>query len=427
MEKFSQTMLRPMHHPKPDLRAMLFELVVLALILSGSFAAHAGTFTTDTSVRLLYTHASNPDVPFVYSNRTDTFYAAVLRLINKIDFNENIQLESNIATDMDYTTQLPADPAFTTGGNVTGDYRYPDLKWEWESGEHGAYKRYGTTAMDRFVLRMEWEHIGLAAGRQPVNLGTCFYFTPNDFFQPFAAQSFNRIYKPGVDAFVVSYYTGNLAELRVIGVGGYSGRNMTWQDSAVLSQLTMPLKGYEISAIGGKVAGRYVVGAALEGEIGTFGVRAEMNGSFPEQSAQKNYFQLSGGVDRRWPGSFHLFMEYMYHGNGSSRAEDYFQTLNRSDPYVGVHYLALAGTFEAHPLVNIQAALITNLNDPSTLAVGTVKISLSDETDCVLGFEKPFGKTPVIRTQNSAFPELEPRSEYGMVPASVFIELRSFF
>ena len=60
------------------------------------------------------------------------------------------------------------------------------LTWE----QHRGVRCRAALGADILQLQYRGRRLDLALGRQPVSLATTFYFSPNDFFAPFAAQSF---------------------------------------------------------------------------------------------------------------------------------------------------------------------------------------------------------------------------------------------
>ena len=90
------------------------------------------------------------------------------------------------------------------------------LSWNLKDGA------YAPLAIDRLNARITYNRLDFILGRQPINLATTYYFTPNDFFAPFAAQSFYRLYKPGVDAARAEVRLGDLSQLSLVSVLGYN-------------------------------------------------------------------------------------------------------------------------------------------------------------------------------------------------------------
>ena len=57
----------------------------------------------------------------------------------------------------------------------------------------------------------------------------------------------------------------------------------------------------------------------------------------------------------------------------------------------GQDYLAIGGTVNSTPLLQISPVAIMNLNDWSVQALVTAQLSLSNEANLVLGAQLPFG------------------------------------
>ncbi|MBN1551021.1 hypothetical protein JW979_06115 [bacterium] len=410
--------------------------ILISLIFGLLFFPASFTVSADInckfkgSGRFLGMYADNPDEGNFYPNATDTLCASVLRLIGEVDFSPSLYFEVNTVHDWNRLTFQPVNQAFQTGGQISNDYRHPDGEWTWQDADHDGYTVQGVSAIDRCFFTVKLNKMDMTLGRQPINLGNCFFFTPNDFFQPYSAQAFNRVYKPGVDALRLQYYTGQLSQISLIGVCGYKDHDPDWTSSALLIRGNQVFGIFEISGMAGKLDSRNILGIGIQGEIGNWGIRSEMNQSFPDEN-HPDYLQAAFGADRRWSNSFHLIIEYLYHGNGVREKTNYLEHMLspgfNEDPYLGIHYLGIAANYEFHPLVNGDAAIISNLTDPSCFLTGSLVISLSNESECVLGIQYPIGKDPTSRqvTPELTYPEFQ--SEYGFYPLSLFAEFRIYF
>ncbi len=154
-----------------------------------------------------------PGNTFLYRDNDRSGIAGIGRIMIKAQSGESLSLEANA-----YQTYIPMDLADQSAGGIA----IPDVERssavEWSLSKDS----YIHTAIDRLNVRWSRDRLDLILGRQPVNLATTFYFTPNDFFAPFAAQTFYRVYKPGVDAARAEVRLGNFSQLSLIGVLGYS-------------------------------------------------------------------------------------------------------------------------------------------------------------------------------------------------------------
>ena len=116
--------------------------------------------------------------------------------------------------------------------------------------------------LDRLNLRWSQGKIDMRLGRQAINLANTFYFTPNDFFAPFSAQTFYRVYKPGVDGLRLDYSSNELTQWSLISVLGYesdSGSDTGWSNSpdyyrtSYLARATTVWKDFQWIAMLGRV------------------------------------------------------------------------------------------------------------------------------------------------------------------------------
>ena len=136
--------------------------------------------------------------------------------------------------------------------------------------------RYAHMVADRLNIRWSKGPLDLTLGRQPVNLATTFYFTPNDFFAPFAAQTFYRVYKPGVDALRAEIGLGGLSQLSLISVLGYSrdpNSDTGWSDdplgdrTSYIGRISTVFHDFEWALLGGQLQDRDVAGGSIQGEL----------------------------------------------------------------------------------------------------------------------------------------------------------------
>lgn len=138
-----------------------------------------------------------------------------------------------------------------------------------------------------------------------------FYFTPNDFFAPFAPRSFYRIYRPGVDAVRFERRLANLSQLTLVGVLGYErdpesdsgwSRSPAWDRTSVLGRYIVDTAGFEWGVLGGLVRDSPVAGASLQGELWQWlGLRAEGHYLDSRQDERGRELTVSVGLDTILP------------------------------------------------------------------------------------------------------------------------------
>ncbi len=359
---------------------------------------------------------------FLYRENDNSGIAGIGRIMIRAQAGESLSLEANA-----YQTYIPVDLA----GQSAGGIAIPDVErsstLEWSHCEDS----YVHTAIDRLNVRWSRDRLDLILGRQPVNLATTFYFTPNDFFAPFAAQTFYRIYKPGVDAARAEVRLGNFSQLSLISVLGYKSDDSSdtgWSGSpdrgrtSFLLRISRNISDFELAFIAGALADADVIGGSLQGELFQWlGVRAEGHAARPESRGQETRVELAMGIEHHWENSLDLRLEYFYHGGGSNSAAGYMSLLTGGryyGLYLGRNYSALGIGYEFTPLLTGQMALIGCLTDNSLLASFNAVYSLSNESELSFSLAAPSGREPE---------GLNIRSEFGAYPYTFNMEWRCYF
>ena len=296
--------------------------------------------------------------------------------------------------------------------------RSASLEWSFSDSE------YAHLAIDRMNVRWSGDSYNFTLGRQTINLATTFFFSPNDFFAPFAAQSFYRVYKPGVDGLRAEFATGELSRISVIGVLGYSAEansDFGWSDdpdsdrASWLAAYQFNLAGFEWGLLAGKVRRTRVEGASISGELFAWlGIRIEGHRAEDLDRQHAEYSDYSIGLEHRWENSLQLQFEQYYHGVGAPQVQAY----NLQQAYPARRYQAIGLSYEISPLWTGQASLIYNQIDASRLYSLNLVHSVSDESEMSIDLSLPTGEAPLGNTI---------RSEYGAYPRLLNLEFRVYF
>jgi hypothetical protein len=362
----------------------------------------------------------NPENQFFYEDKSNAGAAAIARLIMHARTGQHLGLEANA-----YQTYIPAYMASRLGslGTPLDVERSSALEWSFSDDD------YVHLAIDRLNISWSYNRLDLTAGRQPINLATTFYFTPNDFFAPFSAQAFYRVYKPGVDAVRAEVRLGNLSQLSLISVLGYKrksdsdtgwSRDPDWHRTSYVCRISTIFRDFEWALLGGVVREDDVIGGSLQGELFQWlGVRSE--GHVADTDDSQRNLELSLGIEHRWENSLNLRLEYFYHGKGADSVSDYDitpTTAQSNNIYLGRNYTALGIGYEFTPLLNAEMLTIANLIDHSYLLSFNAIYSLSDEAELAIDLGVPIGKKP----EGNGI-----KSEFGLYPYSVRIEVRRYF
>jgi hypothetical protein len=364
----------------------------------------------------------NPEDEFFYQRKNDARLGGIGRLVLQAQSGEKWGFEFNT-----YQTYLPS--SFAAGqGNLDAPLDVERSAFLEQSFSNHDFVRL---AVDRLSLRWSVGRLDLTVGRQPVNLATTFFFTPNDFFAPFAAQTFYRVYKSGVDAARAEVRLANLSQLTLVSVLGYRtdpDSDTGWSNrpegkrTSYVGRISTVVNDFEWALLGGTVRETSVIGGSIQGELFQWlGIRAEGHYADPEDPGLENYSRISVGVEHRWENSLNIRLEEYYNGAGQNSVGRYglSSIASRSEvTYLAKKYAALGVGFEFTPLLNGEMVAVTNWIDHSWLLSLNALYSLSDEAELSISLGLPFGRKP-------DGPEI--RSEFGLAPYSIIVEVRSYF
>jgi hypothetical protein len=298
---------------------------------------------------------------------------------------------------------------------------------EWSFSSHN----YIHAAIDRLNARFSKGRMDIILGRQPINLATTFFFSPNDFFAPFSAQAFYRVYKPGVDAIRAEIGLGDLSQLSLISVLGYERDDLKdtgWSDdpesgdTSYIGRVSSVIGEFEMALIAGAIHNRDVIGGSLQGDLFEWlGLRAEGHIAYPDSPSRGSYANICIGLEHHWESSLDMRLEYFYHGSGAGAAADYnysYTAVDEDIAYPARNYAALGIGYEFTPLLNSQMSFIANLEDNSGICSFNAVYSLSNEAELALNLGVPLGKRPELT---------QIRSEFGLYPYSLYLEVRYYF
>lgn len=373
-------------------------------------------------LRVFGTAYEYPENSFYFRESSISGLGGIARIIMQGQYRDNLGFEMNA-----YQTLIPNRLVSNQSalGTVPEVERNSGLEWDL------ADRRHARLAIDNLNARWSEGRLDLVLGRQPINLSTTFYFSPNDFFAPFAAQTFYRVYKPGVDAMRAEFSLGEFSQLSLIGVLGYKQDPLSetgWADDpdrargSYLARISTVFNDFEYALLGGNVRRKDVIGGSVQGEVFRWlGIRAEGHISFPDDSTQHSYDLFTIGIEHRWENSLNLRFEQFYNGIGFVSTSDYlfFATRDRDViPYLGRNYSAFGASYEITPLLTTDMLLIANLTDDSYLWSINATYSLSNEAELSLEVGMPMGKKP--ETVNIM-------SEFGLYPDSINVEVRYYF
>ncbi len=396
--------------------------------------------------RLTASYLLFPDEPLIYEDREDALLASVTRLLLEGDLSTYVDYEINLYADLSRApatmTMAAAGGAFATAGSFQTPYRSTYLSWDFIEED----KLNGRLGVDRFSINIEVDRVTITVGRFPINYSITRIFTPNDFFAPFSSTAVNKMYKPGVDALRVSVTLGMLSSIELAAVLGSDGDGSpAWGKTALMLRAAAVKWSFEWAVLGGKLAGRWVLGASIQGEAGPFGLRAEAHAGFPDADGRGSLDDIDGdgrsrddihgrlalGIDKMF--TWHtitISAEYMYVSDGAASPTGYLERALRFYPddqyFMGSHYVGLSAGGEIVPILMVQGMVLFNAQDFSGMGALFFVYSMTDESDIVIGLLAPWGDKPSVDL-NHFDPSSVIKSEFGLMPLTAFIECRVYF
>lgn len=411
--------------PSPAATAILIFFAVLPITPIQAFyttATDNAHFEADGFLTLGQTALDQNATPAALTPEENAITNAGFRLISQTQFG---------ATGLEATLARGWSSSDTDFATVSSFFPERSASLGWNDSSH-------RLAFDRLFLSGDTGRAQYKLGRQPVNLATTFFFSPTDFFAPFAAQSFFREYKPGVDAARADYSLGDLSQLSMIAVAGYmpdTDSDTGWENgidgsrSSWLLRLTRGNDLLEWSLLGGKVRRDNVVGGGLQTELfGWLGLRAEALFAHPldHEGDEDDYTAWTIGLEHRWANSFDLRIEHFRNTAGADNRQEYAASLasttvlNRAFrlPYLASRYSAIAAGCEFTPLITGQALAIYNHTDGSALYTLYATWSLTDNAEMAFSASSSSGSA-------EGFPVAF--DEFGVYPEAVSVELRVYF
>lgn len=325
-----------------------------------------------------------------------------------------------------HAVQSVIDKKLRTGGSrfslQSGVERSDALHWRF-ANEHA------DLFIDRLNMQYSTDRMTVKVGRQAINLASTFYFTPNDFFAPFAAQTFFRQYKSGVDAARLDWQWGEFSQLSLMTVVNYKrevsntgwSNRPDWGGTSYLARASTLFDTFEWAAVAAKINGDDVIGLDFQGEMFEWlGVRGEGHIRFPDEQGESRDVKFSLGLEHRWESTLTLRLEQFYQRSGATDEADYnlIPTTDSSSLYLARNYTALGASYEITPLLLADAVWLFNHQDSSSLLALYSSYSLSDESELSMGLNIPIGDRPENGVLNS---------EFGSYSQSFSIEYRLYF
>ena len=173
------------------------------------------------------------------------------------------------------------------------------------------------SVIDRINLDWSKGQWQVRLGRQRINWGQNFVWNPNDVFNAFSFFDFDYEERPGADAALVRYYTGETSSIEFATAFG-----RTWDEYKVAALYRWNRSHYDYQVLTGKVGTDYVLGGGWSGEIGGAGFKGEVTWLEPLSDLLSGDGSVVAAIsgDYTFESSVFVHSEIIYNSHAADRA-----------------------------------------------------------------------------------------------------------
>ena len=317
-------------------------------------------------------------------------------------------------------------------------YRLADVRWRWEDKDH----LRASLGLERLNLAFHTRVTDARIGRQVIDFGGEWLWSPLDIFEPFDPRQFDRDHRYGVDAVRLDFFLGHHIGLTLVGAGGYLEPNLengkhsglTWYGSAAIGRLEGRFESFSFAVQGGKVSAGYQAGGEISGRTGILELKAQASYFIAaDQEILPDHASAVAGIGLQPMSNLRVTLEYRF--NEAVDQEDIFSwiygricgfCLHRAEHMLGLHLdWQVSESFSATLLA------LAEIPDAGWLQPG-LSYRASDNLELSVGAMLPLEGRPGISliASHSSDPSsllihyLIPRSELGTYPSFFFLQLK---
>ncbi len=349
---------------------------MVLLLFAVSVAAKSGFAQNNFEVRGYFEYLNNTWAP-----RNSAHWTNVSGLYNRLDMrwypSNSFEFHAGMRNNFNFGT-LMADFYPLYADILLKDYGYADMTFK--IAKDTSYLFY--TNIDRLNVKYTFGNLEITAGRQRINWGLNLIWNPNDIFNTYNFFDFDYVERPGSDALLLQYYTGDFSSFQ-FAVKSDNNKRVT-----AAAMYKFNVLNYDVQIIGGVMNDEVVAAAGWSGQIGGAGFTGEASyfrdaDNFADTTGQlvaslsinytfKNSIFVNGSVlynskgttDNAGMGAF-LFL-----GNMNPKT----LSLSRCDLFMQLSY-------PVTPLIKADVSTIYNPYDKSLFIGPNIDFSLTGDLD----------------------------------------------
>lgn len=293
-----------------------------------------------------------------------------------------------------------------------------------------------TQKIDRLALGYTTANFVIRVGRQALTWGAGMVFHPMDLVDPFAPDTVDTEYKPGVDMAYMQWLFGDGSDLQFIAVprAPMTSGTPTWDASTFALHYHRAFGELDTTLLLARDHGDWTSGVGLSGSLGGAVWNAEVIPTVEADGAVR----ISGlanisSATTLFGRNATVFAEYFHNGFGvaakgtayDALPADLKDRLLRGQVFnTSQDYAAGGMTLEWTPLLSLSPSIIANLDDGSFYAAAEANWSLSDNADLIAGAQVPIGPAG---TEYGGLPASGSTAPYVAPATTAYVQLRQHF
>ncbi|MBI1931764.1 MAG: hypothetical protein HYS24_04440 [Ignavibacteriales bacterium] len=237
-----------------------------------------------------------------------------------------------------------------------------------------------------FYSANNWE---IQIGRQRINLGINYVWTPNDIFNSSSFLNFDYIEKPGSDAIRIQYYLDFASSIQII------AKEDKYKNLTMAGVYKFNIMDYDFQSLASFTKDDFIFGGGWAGNISGAGFTGEAT-YFKSRKNLENVFVSSIGANCTFSNSLFLSGEFLFNSNGIT---DKAKSLNN---IFNIDYSAknlspskfsifISTQYPITSLINLSIASIINPIDGSYFFNPSIEFSLNDDIYFLISGQIFFG------------------------------------
>jgi hypothetical protein len=327
-------------------------------------------------------------------------------IYNRFNFwwnpSDNLEFHAGMRNNFTFGPLVAAyNKLFDYAEFLTYDDGYMDLTWK-ISGDNSNVLY---TNLDRLSAKFTYEKFEISLGRQRINWGTNLVWNPNDIFNAFNYFDFNYIERPGSDAVLMQYYTGDFSSIQLAAKLNYRIEQLDSLNIKKKLSLTVAAMykfnkwNYDFQFFGGMMQTDITAGMGWAGNIGGAGFTGELSWFRDKDnfSDTTDVVVASLSADYIFKNQLMVSISCIYNSNGST---DYaYKNQNSGLGSLNTMFSSSLNvknltpsrfdifgqlSYPATPLINVTFSAILNPFDKSVYLGPSATFSLSDNISLML-------------------------------------------